>query len=339
MKIINLENNSKNFEDKIIPAVKAIKKGNLVIIPTETVYGLAADCFNPSAVNKIFLVKKRPYKDPLIVHISNKSQLKMLVENIDERVKKLIDIFWPGPLTLVLKKKKEVPDIVTSCLNTIAVRMPENKLTRKFIDLCNTPLAAPSANIFSRVSSTLLSHIISDFNNQPEVKYVIYDGIPKYGIESTILDCTTYPFRVLRFGALEIEKIIKKTNFKILSSHFGDYKKAPGMYKKHYSPIKKTFLVKDIKSYLKENKENLRNKILVCSDKTYQLVKDSYKDIVVIPYGSTLKQIARNLYICLRLADTMKGEIILIEPIKNKNKGLGKALMDRILKASSGRWI
>lgn len=337
MKIINLEKNSKNFEERIKPAVEAIKRGYLVVIPTETVYGLAADCFNSSAVNKIFLVKKRPYKDPLIVHISRKTQLKLLVEEIDEKVKKLIDIFWPGPLTLVLKKKKEVPDIVTSCLNTVAVRMPENALTRKFIDLCKTPLAAPSANIFSRVSSTLLSHIISDFKDQPEIKYVIYDGVPKYGIESTILDCTVYPFRTLRFGALEIEKIIKKTNFKIITNFSSKTKKAPGMYKKHYAPVKDTFVVKDIIGYVKSNANNLRNKIIVCSDETSKRIKGFDKDIVTIPYGSNLKQIAKNLYICLRLADTMKGEAILIEPVESK--GLGKALMDRIIKASRGRWI
>lgn len=337
MKIINFENNSKNFEKKIKPAVNAIKKGDLVVIPTETVYGLAADCFNSSAVNKIFLVKRRPYKDPLIVHISRKEQLKLLVEDIDEKVEKLIDIFWPGPLTLVLKKKKEVPDIVTSCLDTVAVRMPEHKLTRRFIDLCNTPLAAPSANIFSRVSSTLLSHIVEDFNNQPEIKYVIYDGVPKYGIESTILDCTLYPFRVLRFGALEIEKIVKKTGFKIVKLRSTNIKKAPGMYKKHYAPIKETFVVKNMIDYLKKNKNNLEDKIIVCSDKTCQMIRDFNKNVPVVSYGSNLKQIARNLYICLRLADTMKGNTILIEPVEEK--GLGIALMDRIVKASNGKWL
>lgn len=337
MKVIDLTKNTKDLESKILPAVYAIKKGDLVIIPTETVYGLAADCFSVSAVNKIFLVKKRPYRDPLIVHISKKSQLSLLVDKIDHRVKKLIDLFWPGPLTLVLKKKKIVPDIVTSCLDTVAVRMPEEKITRKFIDLCNVPLAAPSANIFSRVSATDLPHILSDFKDNSDIKYVIYKGRPKYGIESTILDCTDYPFKVLRFGALEIEEIIKKTNFKIIESKNFKLKKAPGMYKKHYAPLKKTFMVKDLLKYVEKNKNDCSGDIIVCKNKTAEIIKKINKNIITIPYGNTLEEISKNLYFCLRLADSMEGEKILIETVENRS--LGKAIMDRIKKASAGKEI
>ncbi|MEN3013220.1 MAG: L-threonylcarbamoyladenylate synthase [Endomicrobiia bacterium] len=337
MKIINLEKNKRNFEKKLLAAVKAIKNGDLVVIPTETVYGLAADCFNVKAVNKIFLAKRRPYNDPLIVHISDISHLDLLVEKVDTRVKKIIDIFWPGPLTLVLKKKKQVPDIVTACLDTVAVRMPEEEITRKFISLCEVPLAAPSANIFGRTSSTLLSHIIEDFKNQKDIKYVIYNGKPKYGIESTILDCTSYPFKVLRYGALEIEKIVAKTHFKILETNKITTKKiAPGMYKKHYAPLKNTFVVKNLIEYLRKNKNN-QNKIVICSNKTSLNIRKFDKNIMTIPYGDTLKDISKNLYLCLRLADNIEGETILIEPVENK--GLGKAIMDRIIKASSGKWI
>jgi len=341
MKIIDVTNleDKKLLDKKLSSAVEAIKKGELVVIPTETVYGLAADCFNPEAVNKIFLVKNRPYSDPLIVHISNIEQVKDIVVDIPTDAKKIISNFWPGPVSLVLYKTQKVPDIVTAGLNTVCVRMPENKITRKFINLCGVPLAAPSANIFSRVSATDIKHILKDFKDKKEIKYVIYTGRPKYGLESTVIDCTTYPFRVLRYGAIEIEKIAKVCNIKILETKKLKEIKSPGTFKKHYSPTKPTFLSKNLIRYIKKlEKDELKEITFVCSNKTKNKILNCFKNNVsIITYGDNLKEIAKNLYLCLRLAEDMDKKFIVVETVPNK--GLGKTIMDRLIKASENKWV
>lgn len=339
MKIINLQKVKKKIKQKLLPAVNAIKNGDLVVIPTETVYGLAADCFNPAAVNKIFLVKKRPYTDPLIVHISEFCQITQLVKSCPQEVNKIITAFWPGPLTVILPKNKNVPDIVTAGLDTVAVRMPEDEIARMFINMCQTPLVAPSANIFSRVSATELEHIIEDFHNAEEVKYVIYTGRTKYGVESTVIDCTEYPFKVLRYGAIPVEEIVNKTRLKVVEQPKSRIIKSPGMFKKHYSPVKPAFIVPNVLKFLnKLNKNELKNYVIVCSDDTEEKIRYKYKDgVKVIPYGNEIKKIAQNLYFCLRLADSIQSQYIIIEPVKPA--GLGKTIMDRITKATSGRCL
>ncbi|MFN3550822.1 MAG: L-threonylcarbamoyladenylate synthase [Endomicrobiia bacterium] len=340
MKIIYLNKNTKNFEKKILSAAKAIKNGNLVIIPTETVYGIAANCFDTSAVNKIFLVKNRPYSDPLIVHVSKISQLKNIVKYIPFEAKKIITKFWPGPVSLIFYKNPKLPDIVTAGLNTVCVRMPENEITRKFIDLCEVPLAAPSANIFSRVSSTDIKHIIKDFKDKKEIKYVIYTGRPKYGIESTVVDCTKYPFEVLRYGVLEIEKITNQCKIKIVEPQKNLIKKSPGMFKKHYAPTKPTYLTKNLISYIEKLPKNkLKNMTFICKNKTKNIIKKIFKNnkISIITYGNNFKDIAKNLYLCLRLAEEMDTEIIVVESVKNV--GLGKTIMDRLTKATENKWL
>jgi len=341
MKIIDISKveNKELIDKNLITAAEAIKKGDLVIIPTETVYGLAADCFNVNAVNKIFLVKNRPYSDPLIVHISKISQLKDIVESIPNQSKKIIENFWPGPVSLILYKSEKIPDIVTAGLKTVCVRMPENKITRKFINLCGVPLAAPSANIFSRVSATDIKHILKDFKDKKEIKYVIYTGRPKYGLESTVIDCTTYPFKVLRYGAIEIEKIAEVCNIEILETKNFNKRKTPGTFKKHYSPTKPTFLSKNLISYIKKlNKDELKEVTFVCSNKTKNKILRYLKnDLSIITYGDNFKDIARNLYLCLRLAEDMDKKFIVVEAVENK--GLGKTIMDRLIKASENKRV
>lgn len=342
MRIIDIRKykNEEEIRKKLSPAAKSIKSGDLVVIPTETVYGLAGDCFNVSAVNKIFLVKNRPYSDPLIVHISNFEQLSCIVKSLPEEAKRIIDNFWPGPVSLVLQKNARVPDIVTAGLDTVCVRMPELNVTREFITQCGTPLAAPSANIFSRLTSTDLQHILKYFKNKKEVKYTIYAGRTKYGIESTVVDCTTEPFRVLRYGAVEVEKIMETCRIKIVESKRVYRRKSPGMMKKHYSPAKIMYLSGDLIKYIRRlSKEDLRKITFVCSNKTkeeiYKFVKN---DISVVPYGNELREIAQNLYLCLHIAEEMDTEVIVAEVPKNVN-GLGKTIYDRLVKASSNKWV
>ncbi len=345
MKIIDVRNkNKKEVRELLLPAVRTIKNGNLVVFPTETVYGLGADCFNPSAVNKIFLVKNRPYNNPLIVHISKISEIEKVAIDIPQFVHRIIKTFWPGPLSMVLKKHPKIPYIVTSGLDTVCVRLPEDYIARTFISLCNTPIAAPSANIFTRVSATDIEHIKKDFSYCKEIEYVIYSGRTKYGIESTIIDCTVYPVKVLRYGALEVEKIkrLLKENIEEPKRFFYNLKlkKSPGLFKKHYSPIKPSFLVKNLIKFCSSLSKNVLQKItFVCSDTTKnKLIKKFGTKLPIIHYGDKPKEIAKNLYLCLTLAEDMNTEKIFIEPPK-KLTGLGKTIMDRIVKATGNKWL
>ncbi|MFQ3675534.1 MAG: L-threonylcarbamoyladenylate synthase, partial [Endomicrobiia bacterium] len=318
MKIINLKNirDKELIEKKINPAVKAIKDGGIVVFPTETVYGLGADCFNKKAVKKIFETKNRPYSDPLIVHISKKHQLFDIAEEIDEKVELLIKTFWPGPLSIVLKKKKIVPDIVTANKDTVCVRMPKDFLANIFIDKCGGFLAAPSANLFTRVSATHIKHILKDFSESNNIEYIIYDGNSRYGLESTIVDCTRYPFKILRYGSITPSEIRKKTNLLITENTVLDKGtiKVPGMFKKHYSPTKKSFLIKNLVRYLKcQNEDKLKKIAIICCSETKKKLRKMFnRKINILCYGKTLSEIAKNLYNTLRQAENMDIEFIVI---------------------------
>lgn len=348
MKILDLTTIKKTpslIKKIIYPAVETIKNGGIVIFPTETVYGLGADCFNSEAVKKVFITKNRPYYDPLIVHISKKSQMFELVKNVDNKVKLLIKTFWPGPLSIVLKKSSKVPDIVTANKDTVCIRMPSNLVAKIFIDMCGVPIAAPSANIFSRVSATSIEHILKDFSKKEFVEYIIYDGNSQYGLESTIVDCTMYPFKILRYGSITPEEIRKKTGLTILENFpVGKKVFVSGMFKKHYSPTKNSFLTKNLVKYLelqsKQSKDRLEKIIVVCSDKTKEVITKKFDKkfkLNILTYGKSFKEIAKNLYYVLRKAENMDGEFIVIEPVSRK--GLGKTIMDRLTKACEGKWV
>ncbi|MBU1133358.1 MAG: threonylcarbamoyl-AMP synthase, partial [Candidatus Omnitrophica bacterium] len=220
-------------------AAEKIKDGGLVAFPTETVYGLGADAFNPKAVAKIFEAKKRPFEDPLIVHIAQKEDLYKLTEDISDSALKLADEFWPGPLTLVLKKSKNIPDIITAGLDTVAIRVPADKVALAFIKFSETPIAAPSANLFGRPSPTTAQHVLDDLNEKIDI--VIDGGRALIGVESTILDLTQNPPVVLRPGGVSIEKLKKVV--KGVEIYKQDKILSPGMYPRHYSPKAKVMLV------------------------------------------------------------------------------------------------
>ncbi len=187
-----------NILEEIKRGAEIILSGNLVAFPTETVYGLGADAFNPAAVAKIFETKERPSFDPIIVHICELSQLKKLYNGSDERVYTLAEKFWPGPLTLVLPKTDAVPDIVTSGLDTVAVRMPDNHIALELIKHSHTPLAAPSANKFGMVSPTEAEHVRKQF---PDI-FTIDGGKTSVGIESTVITLHEDGFEILRPGVV-----------------------------------------------------------------------------------------------------------------------------------------
>ncbi|MFQ5867791.1 MAG: L-threonylcarbamoyladenylate synthase [bacterium] len=228
-----LEINLNNIEPaKIKKAARVIREGGLVAFPTETVYGLGGDALNPHAVVKIFEAKNRPLEGPLIVHISQRDDLFKLAKDVPDMAMELTDKFWPGPLTLVLRRSDMVPDIVSAGSDTVAVRIPDNELALTLIKESQTPIAAPSANLFGRPSPTCARHVLDDLDGRIDI--VIDGGMTFIGLESTVLDLAQEPPYILRPGGVSKEKLKKiiptveiyKQN-KILS---------PGMYPRHYAP-------------------------------------------------------------------------------------------------------
>lgn len=225
---------------------QAIRDGKLVIIPTETVYGLAANALDPEAVAKIFTAKGRPSDNPLIVHIESRNTVDDLVTSIPDYAERLMDTFWPGPLTLVLPKRPEVPDITTARLDTVAIRIPANGIALRIIRAAKVPLAAPSANRFMAISPTRPEHIAAALAEHVEI---LIDGGPcDVGLESTVVDCTGSNPQILRPGRITRENIENILEMPVLGSNEGGPKKSPGMYRRHYAPQTLAVLVDKLSS-------------------------------------------------------------------------------------------
>lgn len=317
--------NQTNFDlqtlKQIEEAARIIKAGGVVAFPTETVYGLGADAFNPNAVEKIFELKQRPSFDPLIVHICSTEQLKIVCEKIEERLLKLADIFWPGPLTIVVNKNKNIPDIVTSGLKTIGIRFPSNQIATELIKIAETPIAAPSANKFGRVSPTSAEHVRKYF---PKLDFIIDGGKTSVGIESTIIKLNPYGFEILRHGIItreEIEKVIPLVPNELTKSEIV----APGMLKSHYSPAKKFYILS----------EKILNKINTkeCGLISFSGLYDSdFKVVVKLTENKNLREAAVNLFSAIHTLEESDVEIIVAEPVPEE--GIGVAIMDRLRKAA-----
>ncbi len=310
-KIINI--NSKNPEkEKIKTAAKILRSGGLVAFPTETVYGLGADMFNKKAIKKIFSVKGRPNDNPLIVHIYKKEQIYEVAEKVPPSAKILIEKFWPGPLTIVLTKKKNIPNEVTAKLSSIAIRMPKNIIALELIKATNTPIAAPSANLSGKPSPTSAKHVIDDLNGK--IDCILKGNDSAIGLESTVIDLTEKVPTILRPGKItvkQIEDVIGKIKTTIPNST--DTPKSPGMKYKHYSPNAKVIIIK--------NKKEV-NRIY----KSFP-----YSKIKYLAYNTHIKM-AKNLFKDFRKADEEGYDIIIVLGVKEK--GLGLAIMDRLRKAS-----
>lgn len=295
-------------------AAQLIKKGETVAFPTETVYGLGADAMNPLAVKKIFLAKKRPQDNPLIIHISSIEQAKKIGEITKDSLK-LMKKFWPGPLTLIVKKQEHIPKEVTAGLSTAAVRMPNHEVALELIKLANTPIAAPSANISGRPSSTRFKHVLKDLKNRVA-------GIIKYeessiGIESTVLDVTKNPPVLLRPGGISLEELKKIIPNLVIHDAKISTNISPGMKYKHYSPNAKIILFEET------TKENL-------SDYKIELEKKGHK-VSIIEISNT-KESSSKLFSEFRKQDEKKIDYVLISAIPET--GLGHAIMNRVRKAA-----
>ncbi len=252
-------------EDILRKAAMILNQGGLVGIPTETVYGLAANIFNESAVAKIYTVKGRPGNNPLIVHVHSVKQAKSLVLNWNESSQKLAEAFWPGPFTMVLDKKNLVPDCVTAGASSVALRIPKLFVTRKLIEASGVPLAAPSANLSGAISPTTASHVLKDLEGRIEM--ILDAGPASGGIESTVLDVRSNPPTLLRPGLITVEMIEKIIGpikqFEQQHLHGGAFP-SPGMLARHYAPETPVIAVQDsgVEMLEKLKKEGLKVRLL-----------------------------------------------------------------------------
>ncbi|WP_238885763.1 L-threonylcarbamoyladenylate synthase [Clostridium sp. YIM B02551] len=341
-KIARVEDVQEDIE-VILEAAKTIKNGGIVAFPTETVYGLGADALNPKAVEKIFKAKGRPQDNPLIVHVFDK-KIDWLVESVPEIGKKLIDAFWPGPITLIMKKKPVIPDITSASLDTIGIRMPDNDIALKLIELSGTPIAAPSANISGKPSPTDIERCIEDLSGK--VDFIIGGSKSNVGVESTIIDITVDPPCILRPGGITLE-MLREYDERIYidpsimeKSDLNSRPKAPGMKYKHYAPKAKVKIIKGnrektiekINDLVQNYIENgLKVGIMTCHER----VKCYNNNAEIISIGSenNMQEIARNLFEALRSFDDRNVDIILSEAFIEK--GVGIAIMNRLKKAAA----
>ncbi len=329
-----------NKEIAIKKAGNIIKTGGLVLFPTETVYGIGADGLNEEAVKKIFIAKGRAQDNPLILHVSGKNMIEKVAKNITNIEKDIIDKFMPGPLTIILKKRKIVPDIVSAGLDTVGIRMPEEEIARNLIKEAKTPLAAPSANISGKPSGTNIKDIFNELNNKVDI--ILDNGPTKIGVESTVIRVIRGKIHILRPGKITKEDF-EKLNYKvIIDKHilnkFTEEKKvlSPGVKYKHYAPNSKCILIysennnKIIKA-TKEISKKYKNPLILCTEKN----KDNYKDPIIM--GKTLEEISKNIFTILRKVDNYNPDIVIIEGVKSE--GLGLAIMNRLIRACSYNYI
>ncbi|MGI8892561.1 MAG: L-threonylcarbamoyladenylate synthase [Bacteroidia bacterium] len=303
-------------------AAQIIQQGGLVSFPTETVYGLGADAFNPAAVAKIFSVKNRPEFDPVIVHISRKDQLESVCR-MNKRAEKLIEKFWPGPLTLVLPKRRDIPDIVTAGLLKVGVRMPNNEIALRLITLAGTPLAAPSANPFGYLSPTTAEHVYEQLGSKIDM---ILDGGPcKVGIESTIIEFSDTRPILLRAGGISVEEITEEIGKVQIAIENGKRPQAPGQLPYHYAPKTRLKIVQADQMDL-----NTRKK---AGFLFFQMPKKMPRSghYEVLSKLGMLDEAATNLFSALHKLDAAGLEVIYAEPVPEE--GLGRAIMDRLRKA------
>ncbi|QDT33716.1 L-threonylcarbamoyladenylate synthase [Thalassoglobus polymorphus] len=305
-----------------------IQDGKLVAFATETVYGLGANALNPVAVAKIFEAKERPHFDPLIVHLCDQSQLEEFVESVSETAQALVDHFWPGPLTLVLPKRDLIPDLVTSGLPNVAIRIPERDSARELIQKAGVPIAAPSANRFGSVSPTTAEHVLDGLEGR--IDAVLDDGACDIGVESTVLACPADgTATLLRPGGLsleEIEKVIGKVLQLDPNQNRDDSPQAgPGMLSRHYAPSKPIQIV----SSLQEIRDcNGKGALMMGSHETNQ-----FEVVENLSPSGSLVEAAANFFAALRRLERTNIDSIVAMPFPNE--GLGRALNDRLKRAAA----
>ena len=312
-----------------------IENDNLVIFPTETVYGIGANALSINAVNKIFEVKTRAKNNPLIVHLKNKKEINKYAIINNNIEKKLIDVFMPGPITVILEKKDCIPNCVTAGLDTVGIRVPSNPIAHKFLSIVDCPIAAPSANISSRPSGTKVFDIKQEFDDK--VNYIIDGGESEIGLESTVVKVIDGIPTILRPGFITQEMIEKLIGVCNVSKHvlkevdINEKVESPGVMYKHYAPRTKCLLVysDNINNLIKLIKDNTIDKTIILGSSKLKYL-NCYKFIY---YGDSLESISHNIFSKLRECDKYDANLIIIEGVKKV--GLGLAIMNRLIRTSN----
>lgn len=332
--------------DELKIVCNLIKNGEIVIFPTETVYGIGANAYDEKAVGKIFMAKGRPSDNPVIVHIADKRTISEIARDVTEVEQKLIDVFMPGPFTLILNKTDKIPDIVSGGLPTVAVRMPDNVIARGIITFSGVPIAAPSANISGRPSGTSVEDIRQELEGK--VSAIVDGGETQIGLESTVVRVIEEVPHILRPGKITPEEIrdvagcVKFSNgiFEPVSEN--EKVESPGVKHKHYAPKTPAELI-----YSKVDGTlifELNRMVKYYKGDVVILGFEEHKNNIVvskhrfISLGSknNLEEVAKNLYSALRKADELGGQIILIEGVEKR--GLGIAIMNRLLRSCGYRY-
>ena len=330
-----------NIDEKVIEkAADIIKNGGLVAFPTETVYGLGANALDADASKKIYEAKGRPSDNPLIAHIASLDSLDEIVEDASDVAGKLIDKFWPGPMTLIFNKKPNVPDSTTGGLDTLAVRFPSNKIAMELIKKSGVPIAAPSANTSGKPSPTKGEHVIEDLDGK--VDMILDGGEVGLGLESTIIDVTDKP-TILRPGFITqemLEEVIEEVELDktLLVKPSEDFApKAPGMKYRHYAPKTELVIVKGdsdkVAGRIREEIENFDGEAAIITVDEHQSLYDGV-DAKVVSWGSleNMNAIAHKIFDALRRVDEWGVDIIYCEAFEEKDLGL--AVMNRLTKAA-----
>jgi L-threonylcarbamoyladenylate synthase len=309
-------------------AVELLSKGEVVALPTETVYGLAADALNPIAVARIFEAKGRPRFDPLIVHLPDRDWLEKVVDLPEQDRQLILELakkFWPGPFTMVLPKREIVPDIVTAGLDTVAVRISAHPVFDEVVASFGKPLAAPSANRFGRISPTTAQHVLHELEGH--VPLIIDAGPTTHGIESTIVVVRDGKIDILRRGPVTKEQLLAFGQIEVVASR--EKTVAPGQLPSHYAPTTPLQVINDAKSF--STQPNQRCALLAWNpiekDKRFVAVRN-------LSEQNDLREAAANLFCYLRELDALDVDLIVAERVPDK--GLGAAIMDRLRRAAGG---
>ncbi len=299
-------------------AAEFIRRGGIVAFPTETVYGLGANVCDESAVAKIFEAKMRPADNPLIAHVGNLEQIKLLTKEITPNAQKFIEAFFPAPLTLVLPKSEKVPLIATANLDTIGVRMPRNKLAQEFLRHCETPVVAPSANLSGKPSPTVWQAVFEDLDGR--IDCILQGEATEIGLESTVVDCTSSVPLVLRSGAIsleELQKIVPETQLYQVKEN--EIVRSPGLRHRHYSPKAKVVLISDFGFRISDSSAFIG-------------LNEPREKFDLIKICASATEYAHEVFAFFRRCDHARIETIYCEI--TEEKGIGLALMDRLRRAS-----
>ena len=343
-KVVKIEREKIN-DQILLEAARMIREGRLIAFPTETVYGLGANALDPEAAKKIYAAKGRPSDNPLIAHIAGPEDLPPLVAKIPDTAKRLMDAFWPGPLTIIFPKSNNVPYETTGGLDTVAVRSPKDCIAQRLIQLAGVPIAAPSANTSGRPSPTLAEHVYQDMNGK--IDMIMEGGAVGIGVESTIIDVSGSVPILLRPGAVTLEMLEETIGDVELDQAVlgpvsqGQKPKAPGMKYRHYAPRAELILVEEegtvsdkvitIIKELTEEKSRQGAKVgIICTDETVS----QYTQGVIRSLGSRMREetIAHNLFAVLREFDELEVDYIFSESFPESH--LGQAIRNRLTKAA-----